>query len=117
MSYAWTTSSGGSPISRDVTGGPCDHSMSFDHAWCSLTPSTLIPIVLQLRAANSFCNAATAPSSVVHTGVKSLGWEKRIAQPSPIQSWKLIVPCVVSAVKSGAVSLMRSDMGPPWLRW
>src|SRR5579864_57507 len=48
-----------------------------------------------------------APSSVVQTGVKSLGWENKIAQPSPIHSWKRIVPCVVSAVKSGAVSLMR----------
>jgi hypothetical protein len=28
----------------------------------------------------------------------------------PIQSWKLIVPWVVSAVKFGASSLMRSDM-------
>src|SRR6185369_14397027 len=46
------------------------------------------------------------------TGVKSLGWENRIAQPFPIHSWKLIVPWVVSAVKFGASSLMRSDMGP-----
>ncbi len=37
---------------------------------------------------------------------------------SPIQSWKRIFPCVVSASKSGAVSLMRSDMGPPrGFRW
>jgi len=28
------------------------------------------------------------PSSVVHTGVKSFGCEKRIAQPSPIHSRK-----------------------------
>src|SRR5262245_46598802 len=52
------------------------------------------------------------PSSVVHTGVKSLGCENRIAQPSPIHSWKRIVPCVVSAVKSGASSFMRRDMVP-----
>jgi hypothetical protein len=39
--------------------------------------------------------------------VKSFGCENRIAQPSPIQLWKLMVPCVVSAVKSGATSLMR----------
>ena len=50
------------------------------------------------------------PSSVVHTGVKSLGCEHRMAQPSPIHSWKLMVPCVDSAVKSGATSLMRSDI-------
>src|SRR5262252_4414273 len=47
------------------------------------------------------------PSSVVHTGVKSLGCENRIAQPSPIHSCNRIVPCVVSAVKSGASSFMR----------
>ena len=46
----------------------------------------------------------------MQTGVKSLGWEKRIAQPSPIQSWKLMVPRVVSAVKSGASSPICSDM-------
>jgi hypothetical protein len=40
----------------------------------------------------------------VQTGVKSLGWEKRTAHESPIQSWKLIGPSVVSAWKSGAVS-------------
>ena len=50
------------------------------------------------------------PSSVVQTGVKSFGCENRMAQPSPIHSWKWIVPWVVSAVKSGATSLMRSDM-------
>src|ERR1043165_5983083 len=33
-----------------------------------------------------------------------------MAQLSPIQSWKLISPCVVLAVKFGAVSLMRRDM-------
>src|SRR5262252_2225572 len=57
------------------------------------------------------------PSSVVHTGVKSLGCENRIAQPSPIHSWKRIGPCVVSAVKSGASSFMRRDMvsSPPFL--
>ena len=37
-------------------------------------------------------------------GVKSFGCEKSTAQESPIQSWKLIAPSVVSAVKSGAVS-------------
>src|SRR5262245_9813149 len=50
------------------------------------------------------------PSSVVQTGVKSLGCENRIAQPSPIHSWKRTVPCVVSAVKSGASSFIRSDI-------
>ena len=46
----------------------------------------------------------------MQTGVKSFGWENRIAQPLPIQSWKLIVPWVVSAVKFGASELIRSDM-------
>ena len=32
------------------------------------------------------------PSSVVHTGVKSFGWEKRMAHPLPTHSWKLILP-------------------------
>ena len=40
----------------------------------------------------------------MHTGVKSLGCEKSTAHESPIQSWKLIGPSVVSASKSGAVS-------------
>src|SRR3954452_14130935 len=53
---------------------------------------------------------AMVPSSVVQTGVKSLGCEKRTAQESPIQSWKLIFPSVVSASKSGAVSPIVSAM-------
>jgi hypothetical protein len=51
------------------------------------------------------------PSSVVQTGVKSLGCENRIAQPSPIQSWKSMAPWVVSAVKFGASELILSDKG------
>src|SRR5215472_9882265 len=43
-------------------------------------------------------------------GVKSFGWENRMAQPSPIHSWKLMVPCEVSALKLGASSLMRNDI-------
>src|SRR5690242_21755649 len=67
-------------------------------------------MILAPRFLNSFSRPAMVPSSVVQTGVKSLGCENRTAQPSPIQSWKLIVPWVVSAVKLGASSLMRSDM-------
>ena len=37
-------------------------------------------MVLTPRLANSGCILATDPSSVVHTGVKSLGWENRTAQ-------------------------------------
>src|SRR6266852_7418935 len=81
--------------------------MSAAHLLWLLTGSTLKPMILVLRLANSGCNPAIYPSSVVHTGVKSLGCENKIAHPSPIHSWKRMVPCVVSAVKSGAVSLMR----------
>ena len=42
----------------------------------------------------------------MQTGVKSLGCENRTAQESPIQSWKRIRPWLVSASKSGAVSLI-----------
>ena len=40
----------------------------------------------------------------MHTGVKSFGWENSTAHELPIQSWNLMLPCVVSASKSGAVS-------------
>ena len=40
-------------------------------------------INLVLRLSKSALRAAKAPSSVVHTGVKSLGCEKRMPQPSP----------------------------------
>jgi hypothetical protein len=36
-----------------------------------------------------------------------------MAQPLPIQSWKLIFPWVVSAVKLGASLLIRSAMSRP----
>src|SRR5215831_13656684 len=88
--------------------------MSFDHFSWSGTVSTLIPMILQLRLSNSGFNPAMYPSSVVHTGVKFFGCENRIAQPLPIQSWKLILPWVVSAVKFGASLLIRNDI--PHLR-
>ena len=50
----------------------------------------------------------------MHTGVKSFGCENRTAQESPIQSWKWILPSVVSASKSGAVSpICRAILVPP----
>src|ERR1700728_352274 len=81
------------------------------------TPSTDRPISLVLRLSNSPLALEKAPSSVVQTGVKSFGWENKTPQLSPSHSWKLIVPSVVSAVKSGAVSpnriaIMRSPI--PW---
>src|SRR2546423_3832555 len=55
---------------------------------------------------NSGLIFAMYPSSVVQTGVKSLGCEKSTAHELPIHSWKRIGPSVVCASKSGAVSPM-----------
>src|SRR6516225_2212771 len=82
--------------------------MSTSHLVWLFTGSTLNPMILQLRLANSGCSPAMEPSSVVHTGVKSLGCENKIAQPLPIHSWKLILPRDVSAMKLGASSFIRS---------
>src|SRR3954470_15451948 len=76
--------------------------MSSDHLACLSTGSTLSPISLTPRLSNSGFSLASAPSSVVQTGVKSFGCENRSAQLLPIQSWNLILPSVVSASKSGA---------------
>src|SRR5256885_7997342 len=81
--------------------------MSLAHLLWSLTGSIERPMILVFLLSNSGFNFAMYPSSVVHTGVKSLGCENRIAHLSPIHSWKRIFPSVVSAVKSGASSPMR----------
>src|SRR6187549_1918058 len=87
--------------------------MSSDHlAWRS-TASTDRPISLTPRLSNSGFSLASAPSSVVQTGVKSFGCENNSAQPLPIQSWNLILPSVVWASKSGAVAPMGSGMLRP----
>ena len=52
----------------------------------------------------------------MQTGVKSLGCENSTAHESPIQSWKLIVPSVVSASKSGAVSPICKPIFAPLVR-
>src|SRR5437660_3662835 len=78
--------------------------MSSDHFECRSTGSTLRPISLTPRLSNSGFSLASAPSSVVQTGVKSLGCENSSAQLFPIQSWNLILPSVVSASKSGATA-------------
>ena len=57
--------------------------MSFDQPLCDSSGSTLTPISFTLRWSNSDFRFAKAPSSVVQTGVKSLGWEKSIPQLSP----------------------------------
>src|SRR5262252_3469557 len=89
--------------------------MSSDHlAWRS-TGSTERPISLTPRLSNSGFSLASAPSSVVQTGVKSLGCENSRAQLLPIQSWKLIFPSVVSASKSGAVAPIGSGIVLPHL--
>ena len=62
------------------------------------------PIILTLRFSNSSFREAKAPSSVVQTGVKSAGWEKGMAQLSPMNSWKSMLPWVVWAVKLGAAN-------------
>src|SRR5882757_5832678 len=85
--------------------------MSLAHLLWSSTGSTLSPMIFVLRFSNSGFRRAMQPSSVVHTGVKSFGCENRIAHPLPIHSWNLILPSVVSAVKSGTSSPIRNDMG------
>src|SRR5579883_755912 len=102
-----------------LSAAPWVSSMSPAHFLWDGTSSTERPISLVLRLSNSALRAEKAPSSVVHTGVKSLGWEKRMPQLSPSQSWKLMVPSVVSAVKSGAVSPRRIAIDAPFpaCRW
>ena len=100
----------GSPITGKFTAWPWVSSMSLSQERCDSTESTDRPMSLVLRLSNSDLALEKAPSSVVHTGVKSLGWENRIPHESPSHSWKLIVPSVVSAVKSGAMSPKRTAM-------
>src|SRR5215831_17697935 len=80
--------------------------MSFAQPACLSMGSTERPMILTPRLSNSGLILAIYPSSVVQTGVKSLGCENSTAHLSPIQSWKRILPSVVSASKSGAVSLI-----------
>src|SRR3954453_15602980 len=84
--------------------------MSLTQPSCRSTGSTERPITFTLRLSNSGLIFAMYPSSVVQTGVKSLGWENSTAHESPIQSWNLIGPSVVCASKSGAVSPMARPM-------
>lgn len=65
-------------------------------------PGHTRPSICTPRASNSSFNLAKAPSSVVQTGVKSAGWEKRMVHLPLRNSWNLILPCVVCASKSGA---------------
>src|SRR6266498_2973495 len=80
--------------------------------WLS-TGSTESPMILTFLRSNSGLIFAMYPSSVVQTGVKSFGCENRTAHESPIQSWNRILPSVVSASKSGAVSPICSAIPCP----
>src|SRR5437868_5807073 len=82
--------------------------MSFAQRLWSLTESTHRPMILVLRLSSAGLIRAMYPSSVVHTGVKSFGCEKRTAHPFPIHWWKSTGPCVVCAVKFGASSPIRN---------
>src|SRR5258706_2061564 len=78
--------------------------MSFDHRLWLSTGSTLSPMIFVPRLSKSGLSFAMYPSSVVHTGVKSFGWEKSTPHDDPSHSLKRIRPSVVSASKSGARS-------------
>src|SRR5438128_7937534 len=108
MSYSMAVFFSGSAIMGKFTVQCCVSLMSFVHPLCDSSGSTLIAITLTPRFSNSPLTRAMYPSSVVHTGVKSLGCENRMPQPLPSHSWKLILPSVVSAVKFGASSPNRS---------
>src|SRR5688572_5590079 len=110
MSYALETDRSGSPIIGKLGACPWVSLMSLAQLLCLSTGSTLSPITLVLRLSNSGLSLAMYPSSVVHTGVKSLGCEKITAHELPIQSWNLMRPSVVSASKLGATSPMRRLM-------
>src|ERR1044071_602359 len=78
--------------------------MSLTQPRCESSGSTDSPTTLTLRLPNSGLSAEARPSSVVQTGVKSLGCENSTPQLLPRYWWKPSGPSVVSAVKSGASS-------------
>src|SRR3569832_12924 len=88
-------------------------SLAPGHFWWEATSSTLTAMTLTFRLSNCGFSFATVPSSVVQTGVKSLGWENSTAHLSPIHSWNLMVPSVDSCVKSGAMEPRVRLMGSP----
>ena len=73
MSYRPATFRSGSAIIGKFTACPVTSSMSPSHFRCDSTGSTLSPMTFAPRLSNSGFSFATAPSSVVQTGVKSLG--------------------------------------------
>src|SRR5262249_45905014 len=108
--YAFQTAKSAAARLGELGRSPWVSSMSFAQPSWSEAVSTEMPMIFTFLRSNSGLILAMYPSSVVQTGVKSFGCEKRIAQESPIQSWKLISPSVESAVKSGAMSLIVSPM-------
>ena len=66
------------------------------------------PMSWVLSFSNSGALRANSDSSVVQTGVKSAGWEKRTTH-LPLKSPSEMGPCVEFAVKSGAGSLSRGS--------
>ena len=62
-----------------LAGVPANASMSRFHLRCSSALSTDTPSTFTPRFSHSGASCATAPNSVVQTGVKSRGWLKMIA--------------------------------------
>src|SRR5579871_3889286 len=78
--------------------------MSSAQSRCASSVSTESPMILTLRRSNSGFSRAASASSVVHTGVKSLGCENSTPQLVPSQAWNAISPRLEAWVKSGARS-------------
>src|SRR5712671_1431932 len=72
-----------------------------------------LPMMATFFAESASFILANSTNSVVHTGVKSAGWEKRMTHLSFCQVESRIGPCVVFASKSGAgpLSSMRGCSG------
>src|SRR5690606_22730815 len=109
-SYRSETLRSASAMIGKLTAVFCVSLMSSIHLICESTGSTDRAMALTPRLANSSLSLAVNPSSVVHTGVKSAGWEKRMPQLSPSHSWKRMRPSLESCSKSGAMSPRRMLM-------
>ena len=110
MSYSIDTFRSASAMIGKLTRVFCVSLMSSIQRLCDSTGSTDSATTFTLRFAKSSLSFAVSPSSVVQTGVKSAGCENSTPHLSPSHSWKLIVPSLDSAVKSGAVSPSLSAM-------
>src|SRR5581483_5166493 len=86
-------------------------SMFSTHAICEYTLSTELPINCTLRFSNSGLRLENSTNSVVHTGVKSAGWENSNTHlPFEVELLRRIMPCVDFASKWGPGSLMRGNL-------